>query len=218
MIEVNCNIHLQSFINPFFILLGQTANMGAVLAVVIEVTVTGIAAAVEAAATEGAAALAEVGVESIVEAGEATVTAAETAAEAGAEGAAEGAAEAASETAVEVASSTASQIVAKILTYVAELSKIIKETCAIDVIFKAAKEVLHLIKDDPSAAEKYKKLARAVSILERLNQKMNEIIKWLEDHKDDSVELEGIDVPLESGVLAKFLQQLMAVIHTLKTV
>lgn len=187
--------------------------MGAVLAIVIDVVVAGVAAVVEAAATEAAAALVEVGVESIVEAGEAAAAAAEAAAETAAEAAAEGAAEAASETAAEIASSTAAQIAAKILTYVAKLSKLIKETFEIDAIFKAAIDVLKLMLSDPSVAEKYKKLERAVTILETLNQKMNEIMKWLEDHKNDSVELEGIDVPLESGILAKFLQQLSMVIH-----
>lgn len=187
--------------------------MGAVLAVVVEVVVTGIAAVAEAAATEAAAALVEVGVESIVEAGEAAAAAAETAAETAAEAAAESAAEAAGETAAEIASSTAAQIAAKILTYVAKLSKLIKEACAIDAIFRAAKEVLKEIFSDPSVAEKYKKLEKAISILEKLNQKMNEIMTWLENHKNDSVELQGIDVPLETGILAKFLQQLSTVIH-----
>lgn len=187
--------------------------MGAVLAIVIDVVVAGVAAVVEAAATEAAAALVEVGVESIVEAGEAAAAAAEAAAETAAEAAAEGAAEAASETAAEIASSTAAQIAAKILTYVAKLSKLIKETFEIDAIFKAAIDVLKLMLSDPSVAEKYRKLERAVTILETLNQKMNEIMKWLEVHKNDSVELEGIDVPLESGILAKFLQQLSTVIH-----
>ncbi|XP_026765727.2 uncharacterized protein LOC113523874 [Pangasianodon hypophthalmus] len=182
--------------------------MGAVLAIVTEVVVTAIASVAEAAATEAAAALVEVGVESVVEAGEAAAIAAETAAETAAEAAAESAAEAASETAAEIASSTAAQIAAKILTYVAKLSKLIKEACAIDAIFRAAKEVLKLILSDPSVAETYRKLEVAVNILETLNQKMNEITTWLENHKNDSVELEGIDVPLESGVLAKFLQQL----------
>ncbi|KAF5890382.1 uncharacterized protein DAT39_019905, partial [Clarias magur] len=182
----------------------EGANMGAVLAIVAEVVVAGIAAAAEAAATEAAAALVEIGVESLVEAGEAAVTAAETAAEA----AAEGAAEAATEAGAGIASSTAAEITAKILTYVAKLSKLIKETCAIDIIFRAAKEVLKQILSDPSVVEKYRKLEIAVNILERLNQKMQDIMKWLEDHKNDSVELEGIDVPLESGVLAQVLKQL----------
>ncbi|XP_053497713.1 uncharacterized protein LOC128618223 [Ictalurus furcatus] len=190
--------------------------MGAVLAIVIDVVVAGVAAVVEAAATEAAAALVEVGVESIVEAGEAAAAAAEAAAETAAEAAAEGAAEAASETAAEIASSTAAQIAAKILTYVAKLSKLIKETFEIDAIFKAAIDVLKLMLSDPSVAEKYKKLERAVTILETLNQKMNEIMKWLEDHKNDSVELEGIDVPLESGILAKFLQQLSMALGNMK--
>lgn len=187
--------------------------MGAVLAIVAEVAVAAIAAAGEAAATEAAAALVQVGVESAVEAGEAAATAAEAAAETAAEAAAESAAEAAGETAAEVASSTAAQVAAKMLTYVAELSKLIKKVCMIDAVFKAAIGVLKLICSDPSGSEKHKKLETAGNLLERLNQKMNEIMTWMEDHKNDSVELEGIDVPLESGILAKFLQHLSTVIH-----
>lgn len=194
-------------------LLGQTVNMGAVLAIVIDVVVTVIAAVAEAAATEAAAALVEVGVESVLEGTEVAITATEAAAEAGAEAAAEGAAEAAADAAAEITSSTAEQIAARILTYVAKLSKLIKEICGIDAIFKAAKEVLKRILHDRSFAEKYKKLETAVSLLEKLNKKMNEIMDWLEAHKNDSVELEGIDVPLESGVLATFLKQLSMVIH-----
>ncbi|KAK3526454.1 hypothetical protein QTP70_027724 [Hemibagrus guttatus] len=190
--------------------------MGAVLAVVVEVAVAGIAAVAEAASTEAVAALVEVGVESIVEAGEGAVTVAETAAESAAEAAAEGASEAAAETAAEVESSTAAEITAKILSYIPKLCKLIKEACAIDAVFRAAKEVLKLFLSDPSVEEKYKKLQVAVNILETLNEKMNEITTWLEDHKNDSVVLEGIDVPLESGVLAKFLQQLSVALGNMR--
>lgn len=187
--------------------------MGIVLAVVADVVVAGIAAAAEAGATEAAAALVEAGVETAAEAGEAAVTAAEAAAETGAEAAAESASETAAESAADIASSTAAQITAKVLTYVAKLSKLIKEACTIDAILRPALEVLKLIFNDPKVAEKYKKLEIAVNLLERLNKKMNEVLEWMEEHKSNSVELDGIDVPVESGILAKFLQHLSTVFH-----
>lgn len=190
--------------------------MGAVLAVVIEVVVTGVAAVAEAATAEAAAALVEVGVESVVEAGEAAATVAETAAESAAETAAESAAETAAESTAEVTASTAAQVTARILSFISKLSKLIKEFCEIDLVFRAAKEVLKLILSDPLAAEKYRRLEQAVDLLNTLNGKLNEVMSWLQDHKDDSVELKGIDVPLESGVLAKFLQQL-SIVMTFKT-
>ncbi|TVK90173.1 hypothetical protein Baya_16688 [Bagarius yarrelli] len=187
--------------------------MGAILAIVVEVAVAEIAAIAEAATAEAVATIAGAGLESAVEIGEAATAVVETATEAAAETAAEGATEAAGETAAEITSSTAAEITARVLKYIPQLFKLIKEACAIDAIFRVAEGIL---KEFLKYPEKYDKLKRAVDVLEKFNNKLNEIMKWLEDHKNDYVTLEGFDVSLESGILAKFLKQLFMALGNMK--
>ncbi|XP_061576688.1 uncharacterized protein LOC133443625 isoform X2 [Cololabis saira] len=170
--------------------------MGIVLGIVVDVAVAAVMAAAEAA-TEAAA---DAAMEGVVE----------EAVDAATEGAAEAAAEAAE------AGTTAAETTAWVLRNVAKFSKMIKEFCEIDAVFKAARAVLESLRQDPEAAEKWNRLHKSLSLLLVLTSKMKELMNWLEDHKEDTVKLDNYDIPLESGLLSSFMKPLLKAIATLQ--
>ncbi|XP_072047688.1 uncharacterized protein [Amphiura filiformis] len=172
--------------------------MGIVVSVIIDVVVSAAAAAVEAAAEAAAAAAAEA-------AEVAAETAAEAAAEAEAEGAAEAAAEAEAEATAEGAGEAA-KITAKVLRALAKLSKLTKEFFAIDAVFKSAEKILKAAFGGGSP--KVDELNKLIKVLVEMKNKMTTITEWLHDHKEDTVKLDGINVSVDSGVLAKFMTPL----------
>ncbi|XP_023140044.1 uncharacterized protein LOC111577819 [Amphiprion ocellaris] len=179
--------------------------MGIVLGIVAEVAASAVAAAAEAAATAAAEAVAEAAAEAAVEA----------AAEAAAEEAAEAAA-AAAEAAAEAATEGGAATMVQVLQWVAKFFKIIKEFLAIDAVFKAAKEVIKSFIDAPGAREKWNKMEKSLHVFTKLASKMEEFSKWLKEHQNDTVKLQGIDVPLESGILNKFMKPLSTAVGILQ--
>ncbi|XP_033116564.1 cilia- and flagella-associated protein 91-like [Anneissia japonica] len=174
--------------------------MGIVAGVVVDVTVTAASAAAEAAAGAAAEAAAEAATEAAAEA------AAESAAEAATEGAEEAAAEAEAEAAAEGAGEAA-RIVYKVARAVEKLSKFTKEFFAIDAVFKTAEKILQSIVGAASS-QKIEKLEKLIKILKDMGNKLTTITNWIDEHKNDTVKLDGIDVPVDSGVLAKFMTPL----------
>ncbi|VDI47267.1 Hypothetical predicted protein [Mytilus galloprovincialis] len=188
--------------------------MGIVIGIIIDVAVSAAAAAAEAAADAAAAALAEAAAEAAADAAAdaAAEAAADAAAEAEAEGAAETAAESEAESAAEGSEEGAS-IASKVLRGFAKLSKLIKEYFIIDAVFKTAKVIIREIE---GSSGRVQKLEKYVQVLIEMGQKMNSIREWLENHQKDTVKLEGIDVPVDSGVLSKYMSPLTAGVGRLR--
>ncbi|CAC5369096.1 unnamed protein product [Mytilus coruscus] len=184
--------------------------MGIVIGVIIDVAVSAAAAAAEAAADAAAAAIAEAAEEAAVEA--AADAAADAAAEAEAEGAAERAAESEAESAAK-GSGEGAHIATKVLNGISKLSKLVKEYFIIDAIFKAAMDIIREIE---GSSPRVKKLEKYIKVLIEMGQKMDSIRKWLENHQKDTVKLEGIQVPVDSGVLSKYMSPLVAGVANLK--
>ena len=195
----------------------HSSNMGIVIGVVIDVVVTAAATAAEAATTaalEAAAAAAEGAAEASIEA------AAEAAAEEAAEGAAEAAAEGAEETATEAEAEAAaeadpameaSKIVERVLKAIQKLAKFSKEFYGIDAVFKVAKIILDPQPNPRPSHAKTDKIEKLINILIAMKDEMGKIQTWIEDHKEDTAKLEGIEVSVDTGVLSKFIAPLAGV-------
>ena len=190
--------------------------MGIVAGVAIDVAASAAAASAEAAAA-GAAEAAAAGATEAAAAGAAD--AAGAAAEAGAEAAGEAGAEAGAEAGGEAgaegggeAAGTGTSTAVKIARVVQTLSKLIKEYFAIDAGFKAAKAVLVAIEGDNSP--KVKRLQNMIDVLVGIENKMTAMKDWIDAHQDATVKLDDIYVPVDSGVLAKFMTPLADVSRT----
>lgn len=171
----------------------------------------GLAIAVEAAvgiaeAAEAAAAAAEAGeaIGSGVEAGDVIASGTEAGADAGTEAGTE----------AETAASEGGEALAKALDTLAKamqkVLKLVQEYIIIDQVFKAAKAILELI-EGQAAKGRAKKLTALVDVLVQSTQIINNISDWMQAHVKDTTKLQGIQVPVVQGVLAKFLPPLGAV-------
>lgn len=184
--------------------------MGIVLGIVADIALASIAAAEEAAA---AAAAAAAGAEAAA-AGAEAVVASEVAAEAVTDTIAEATGAAAGDTTVDAAADAGLEAgvetAGEVFSPVAKLCKIIKEFSVIDAVFKVAKEIFESL-SDPESHDKMNRLGHSLRVLTKLISKLEELGRWLEDHKEDKVKLDGIDVPLESGILSTSLKPLFVV-------
>ncbi|XP_052084946.1 uncharacterized protein LOC127722144 isoform X3 [Mytilus californianus] len=186
--------------------------MGIVIGIIIDVVVTAAATAAEAAADAAAAALAEAAAEAAADA--AAEAAADAAAEAEAEGAAETAAESEAESAA-TGSGEGASIATKVLRGIAKLSELIKDFFGIDSVFKIAMSIIH---DIEGSSPRGRKLEKYLKVLIEMGKKMNGIKEWIENHQKDTVKLEGIDVPVDSGVLSKYMSPLTAGVGHLRNI
>lgn len=181
--------------------------MGIVLGIVGDIALASIAAAGEAAAAAGAEAAA---------AGAEAMVASEVAAEAATDTIAEATGAAAGDTTVDAAAAADAaadvgvETAGEVFSSVAKLCKLIKEFSAIDAVFKVAKEIFESL-SDPESHDKMNRLGHSLRVLTKLISKLEELGRWLEDHKEDKVKLDGIDVPLESGILSTSLKPLFVV-------
>lgn len=171
------------------------------LIIVVEAVVgTAEAAEAAAAATEAGEAIA-----SGVEAGEAIATGTEAGTEAGAEAGAEAG----------TAASEGGESLAKALETLAaglkKVAKMVGEYIIIDQVFKAAKTILKALTTDPAAQECARKLAALVDVLTQTINVMEKVNNWMQAHAKDTTKLQGIEVLVDQGVLAKFLSPLGAV-------
>ena len=84
----------------------------------------------------------------------------------------------------------------------------------IDQSFKAAKAILEALTADPAVWERAKKLVALVDVLTQSIDIMKNVNDWMQAHAKDTTKLQGIVVPVDQGVLAKFLSPLGAVSYT----
>lgn len=166
------------------------------------IAVEAVVAVVEAAEAAGAAVEAGEGIASGVEAGEAITAGSEAGADAGTDAGTAAAEE--GDAALEAALDTLAKALQK-------LANMVKEYIVIDAVFKAAKAILDALTDDPAAKERAKKLVVLVDVLTQSTNIIEKVNDWMQDHAKDTTKLQGIEVPVEQGVLAKFLAPLGAV-------
>lgn len=167
----------------------------------LSIVVEAVVAVVEAAEAAGAAVEAGEGIASGVEAGEAISAGSEAGAEAGTDAGTAAAEE--GDAALEAALDTLAKTLQK-------LANMVKDYIVIDAVFNAAKAILD---DDPAAKERAKKLEVLVDVLTQSTDIIEKVNDWLQEHAKDTTKLQGIEVPVDQGVLAQFIAPLGAVSH-----
>ena len=132
----------------------------------------------------------------------------DSAAESASDGAADTAAKSAGESAA--TADEAASIAEKVMRAIAKIEKMVAEFVEIDATIRVAKAVIHLLfpKGD---SKKEKELDLYLKVLSEMIAQMKAINKWLTDHQKSYVKLEGIDVPVDTGILAKMTAPLASV-------
>ena len=129
-----------------------------------------------------------------------------------AESAADGAADTAAESAEESAATAdeAASIAEKVMHAIDKIEKMVAEFVEMDATIRVAKAVIHLLfpKGD---SKKEKKLDLYLKVLSEMIAQMKAINTWLEKHQKSYVKLKGIDVPVDTGILAKMTAPLASV-------
>ena len=170
----------------------------------LSIVVEAVVAVVEAAEAAGAAVEAGEGIASGVEAGEAISAGSEAGVEAGTDAGTAAAEE--GDAALEAALDTLAKTLQK-------LANMVKDYIVIDAVFKAAKAFLDELSILPPLKERAKKLEVLVDVLTQSTNIIEKVNDWMQEHAKDTTKLQGIEVPVDQGVLAQFIAPLGAVSH-----
>ncbi len=92
-----------------------------------------------------------------------------------------------------------------------KVAKMVGEYIVIDQVFKAAKAILDAITTDPAAHVRAERMGILVSVLNQSITIIKNVNDWMQAHAKDTTVLAGIEIPVDQGVLAKFLAPLGSV-------